>query len=105
MLLAAMVAVVLSSAATATIAASPSQNNLSAKSSFGKNKDFAGLVDLGGGPKMYLECQGKGSPTVVLVSGGGDRTETWSKTLDPSKQPVLPAIGETNRVCAYDRTG
>jgi pimeloyl-ACP methyl ester carboxylesterase len=24
---------------------------------------------------------------------------------DPSKQPVLPAIGETNRVCAYDRPG
>jgi pimeloyl-ACP methyl ester carboxylesterase len=52
-----------------------------------------------------MECQGKGSPTVVFVSGGGDRTETWSKTLDPSKQAVLPAIAETNRVCAYDRPG
>src|SRR5215211_4550977 len=54
---------------------------------------------------MYLECHGKGSPTVVFVSGGGDRAETWSKTLDPSKQAVLPAIAETNRVCAYDRPG
>jgi pimeloyl-ACP methyl ester carboxylesterase len=54
---------------------------------------------------MYMECQGKGSPTVVFVSGAGDRTETWSKTLDPSKQAVLPAIAETNRVCAYDRPG
>jgi pimeloyl-ACP methyl ester carboxylesterase len=52
-----------------------------------------------------MECHGKGSPTVVFVSGAGDRTETWSKTLDPSKQAVLPAIAETNRVCAYDRPG
>jgi pimeloyl-ACP methyl ester carboxylesterase len=52
-----------------------------------------------------MECRGKGSPTVVFVSGGGDRTETWSKTLDKSKQAVLPAIAETNRVCAYDRPG
>jgi hypothetical protein len=62
--------------------------------------DFSGLVDIGGGRKMYMECRGKGSPTVVFVSGGGDRAETWSKTLDPSKQAVLPAIAETNRVCA-----
>jgi hypothetical protein len=43
---------------------------------------------------MYMECQGKGSPTVVFVSGAGDRTETGSKTLDPSKHAVLPAIAE-----------
>jgi pimeloyl-ACP methyl ester carboxylesterase len=52
-----------------------------------------------------MECLGKGSPTVVFVSGGGDRTATWSKTLDKSKQAVLPAIAETNRVCAYYRPG
>ena len=28
----------------------------------GKNKDFAGLVDIGGGRKMYMECRGKGAP-------------------------------------------
>jgi len=104
LLLAAIVAVVLTMAATA-LAASPSANNDSAKGNSAKNKDFAGLVDIGGGRKMYMECHGKGSPTVVFVSGGGDRAETWSKTLDPSQQPVLPAIAETNRVCAYDRPG
>src|SRR5215217_356335 len=104
LLLAAIVAVVLTVAATA-LAASPSANNDSAKGNSAKNKDFAGLVDIGGGRKMYMECHGKGSPTVVFVSGGGDRAETWSKTLDPSQQPVLPAIAETNRVCAYDRPG
>ena len=35
--------------------------------------DFAGLVDIGGGRQMYMECRGKGGPTVVLVSGAGDR--------------------------------
>jgi pimeloyl-ACP methyl ester carboxylesterase len=81
-------------------AAAPAKGN-SAKN----NKDFAGLVDIGGGRKMYMECHGTGYPTVVFVSGAGDRAETWSKTLDPSKQAVLPAIAQTNRVCAYDRPG
>ena len=71
----------------------------------GSAKGSGKLVDIGGGREMYMECQGKGSPTVVFVSGGSDRAETWSKTLDSSKQAVLPAIAETNRVCAYDRPG
>jgi len=87
-------------AAATALAASPS-----AKGSAKTNKDFAGLVDIGGGRKMYMECHGTGYPTVVFVSGAGDRAETWSKTLDPSKQAVLPAIAETNRVCAYDCPG
>jgi pimeloyl-ACP methyl ester carboxylesterase len=108
LLLAAIAAVVLAAAAPA-LAASRSPHD-SAKGTFGKgnsgkNKDFSGLVDIGGGRKMYMECYGKGSPTVVFVSGGGDRAETWSKTLDPSEQAVLPAIAETSRVCAYDRPG
>jgi pimeloyl-ACP methyl ester carboxylesterase len=86
------------------LADSPSANNPGEGNS-GNHKDFAGLVDIGGDRQMYMECQGKGSPTVVFVSGYGDRAETWSKTLDPSEQAVLPAIAETNRVCAYDRPG
>jgi pimeloyl-ACP methyl ester carboxylesterase len=109
MVLASVVVVVLGAAATA-LAASPSHNNDSAKGNPGKgnsgrNKDFAGLVDIGGGRQMYMECQGKGRPTVVFVAGAGDRAETWSTTKDPSKQAMLPAIAETNRVCAYDRPG
>ena len=83
-----------------------------AKGDSAKNEDFAGLVDIGGGRQMYMECQGKGSPTVVFVSGLQDRAETWSTTLDssgdrvfPSDEAVLPAIAQTNRVCAYDRPG
>ena len=83
-LLATVMVVVLGAAATA-LAASPSHNNDSAKGNSAKtNKDFAGLVDIGGGRKMYMECRGKGRPTVVFVSGVRDRTETWSTTLDPS---------------------
>ena len=104
LLLASAVAVVLGAAATA-LAASPSASDHSAKGDSAKNEDFAGLVDIGGGRKMYMECRGTGYPTVVFVSGAGDRTETWSKTLDTSEQAVLPAIAQTNRVCAYDRPG
>ena len=109
LILASMVAVVLSAAATA-FAASPGHNNHSVKGTLGKgdlgnNKDFAGLVNIGGHRKMYMRCQGKGSSTVVFVSGAGDRSDRWSQKLDPSKQAVLPAIAETNRVCAYDRPG
>src|SRR5688500_4929859 len=92
MVLAAVVAVVLAAAAPAL-------------ADSGSAHDSGKLFDIGGGREMYMECQGKGSPTVVFVSGAGDRTESWSKTLDPSEQAVLPAIAETNRVCAYDRPG
>src|SRR4029077_15363226 len=33
------------------------------------NGDFGKLVDIGGARKMYLECRGTGSPTVLLISG------------------------------------
>ena len=71
LLLAAIVAVVLGGAATA-LAASPSASASAkgalGKGELGKNKDFAGLVEIGGGHKMYIQRQGKGSPTVVLLS-------------------------------------
>ena len=107
MLLAAIVALVLAAAVPA-LASSRSPND-SAKGNPGKgnsghNKDFAGLVDIGG-RQIYMECQGKGRPTVVFVAGAQDRADTWSTTQKPSEQAVLPAIAETNRVCAYDRPG
>ena len=91
--------------ATATASATASPSATATAPDSGKSKDFAGLVDIGGGRKMYMECQGKGLPTVVFVAGAQDRAETWSTTKDPSEQAVLPAIAETNRVCAYDRPG
>ena len=88
--------------------------------------DFVGLVDIGGGRKMYLECSGTGSPTVVLISGKGNGAADWSEVLDPadpahdadydavawgkgdlhkSESAVFPMVSRFTRVCAYDRPG
>jgi pimeloyl-ACP methyl ester carboxylesterase len=66
--------------------------------------DFAGLVDIGGGRKMYLECRGQGSPTVVLVSGLKASAGDWNiaKSSGPT---VFDAASRFTRVCAYDRPG
>jgi pimeloyl-ACP methyl ester carboxylesterase len=66
--------------------------------------DFAGLVDIGGGRKMYLECRGIGSPTVVLVGGLRASAEDWG-IGDKSAPPVFPEVAKFTRVCAYDRPG
>ena len=68
--------------------------------------DVAGVFDIGGGRKMYLECWGEGSPTVVLVSGYGDTGNIWSVDAPELPRPhVLPAVAAFTRVCAYDRPG
>ena len=40
--------------------------------------DFAGLVDIGGGRQIYMECSGTGSPTAVLESGLRGAADVWS---------------------------
>jgi pimeloyl-ACP methyl ester carboxylesterase len=68
--------------------------------------DVAGLVNIGDGRRMYLECRGQGSPTVVLESGYGNSGVNWSIESDDVPQPqVLPAVAGFTRVCAYDRPG
>ena len=54
-----------------------------------------------------MECRGRGSPTVVLVTGLGERAENWSKTTNPSdeREAVYPGVARFSRVCAYDRPG
>ena len=65
-------------------------------------KDLAGhpaagrLIDIGG-YRLHLNCQGTGSPTVLLESGIADDSLTWAG--------VQPAIATTTRVCSYDRAG
>ena len=68
------------------------------------NSDFAGLVDIGGGRKMYLECRGTGSPTVVLVSGLKGSAGDWDIIPKPGPT-VFAGVSEFTRVCAYDRPG
>ena len=69
--------------------------------------DFAGPVDIGNGRSIYLECRGSGGPTVVLVTGLGERADNWMITSEdaPSHEPVFPGVEGFTRVCAYDRPG
>jgi len=90
----------------------------------GENADFSGLVDIGNGRNIYLECIGSGSPTVVLISGGFEAGWIWKYALystdlvlespvdefsasrgDIQKlsRAVFPTSGKLTRVCNYDR--
>ncbi len=70
------------------------------------DSDFAGLVDIGGGRQMYMECSGTGSPTVVLESGLRGAADVWSMSSAGEGAPtVFPEVANFTRVCAYDRPG
>ena len=66
--------------------------------------DFAGKVDIGQGRKLYLECRGPGSPTIILESGYHDSSQPWSLS-DGFPPAVLPGVAEFSKICAYDRPG
>jgi pimeloyl-ACP methyl ester carboxylesterase len=66
----------------------------------------AGLVALPDGRRIYMECRGSGSPTVILESGAGNGGDIWSfRDLGSHKPEVLPAVARLTRVCTYDRPG
>ena len=70
--------------------------------------DFADLVDIGGGRRLYIECRGTGSPAVVLEAGYRSSARIWSEDLHQSGAPrpmVLADVAAFTRVCAYDRPG
>jgi pimeloyl-ACP methyl ester carboxylesterase len=55
---------------------------------------------------MYIECDGVGTPPVLLISGKGNRADTWSTNrVDPQKPyaAVFRQAARFTRVCAYDR--
>jgi pimeloyl-ACP methyl ester carboxylesterase len=54
------------------------------------------LVDVGG-YELHLNCQGEGSPTVVLDASHPATSSSWAW--------IQPRIAERTRVCAYDRAG
>jgi pimeloyl-ACP methyl ester carboxylesterase len=60
-----------------------------------REANVVGLVDIGAGRQLYLNCRGSGSPTVFIVPGKGNAAEVWSV--------VLPTVATTTRACAYDR--
>jgi pimeloyl-ACP methyl ester carboxylesterase len=54
------------------------------------------LIDIGG-RKLHLYCTGTGSPTVILIAGGGAFSIDWAL--------VQPKVAQNTRVCSYDRAG
>ncbi len=87
-------------------------------------EDFARLVEIDDGRKMYLECRGAGTPTVVLIAGGWEAGWIWTYALAPGDPvhalpydafsvgegkpqkldtAVFPAVATFTRVCLYDR--
>ena len=54
------------------------------------------LIDIGG-RKLHLYCTGTGSPTVILIAGGGAFSIDWAL--------VQPKVAQNTRVCSYDRSG
>ncbi|MDX1889488.1 alpha/beta hydrolase [Mycolicibacterium sp. 050158] len=84
--------------------------------------DVAGLVDIGGGRSLFLNCQGEGSPTVFVIPGKGGYAEAWNAAvlpddpirsspydlieeakLDLSPASTQPLVAKTTRICVYDR--
>jgi pimeloyl-ACP methyl ester carboxylesterase len=84
--------------------------------------DTAGLVDIGGGRSLFLNCQGQGSPTVFAIPGKGSYAEAWNAAmppddpirsspydlieeaqLGPSPVSAQPLVAKTTRICTYDR--
>ncbi len=49
------------------------------------------------GHSLYLTCSGRGTPTVILFNGLGERASSWAR--------VQPDVAATTRVCAFDRAG
>jgi pimeloyl-ACP methyl ester carboxylesterase len=49
------------------------------------------------GARMHYLCQGAGEPTLVLEAGFDGGALDWT--------PILPALAEHHRVCAFDRLG
>jgi pimeloyl-ACP methyl ester carboxylesterase len=86
----------------------PSESASEPGAESGSGSASARSIDIGGGRKIFLQCAGEGTPTVILESGIHDSSEYWVNA-----QPNPPAIGpdvfagiaEHTRVCRYDRPG
>lgn len=57
----------------------------------------SGRTYLSNGHRLYLNCAGSGSPTVVLFNGLGEWTPNWAW--------VQADVALSTRVCAFDRAG
>lgn len=82
----------------------------------------SGLVGIGDGRSLYLDCQGSGAPTVFVIPGKGSYAEAWNYVVPqddpirsspydiitqatpvPSPDAVQPTVAKVTRTCVYDR--
>lgn len=71
--------------------------NVASCTSAGAEDDFAGLVDIGRGRSLYLDCQGSGSSTVFIIPGTGSYAEVWDVVVrsgDPIRSSPYDVIGQ-----------
>ena len=73
---------------------------------------FAGLVRLPDGRKIFAECSGKGTPTVVMVPGSRSWHDVWDSVEDRTTGKLMVSdasafgrVAKVTRVCTYDRPG
>ncbi|MDQ2636243.1 MAG: alpha/beta hydrolase, partial [Actinomycetota bacterium] len=82
----------------------------------------SGLVGIGEGRSLYLDCQGSGTPTVFVIPGKGSYAQAWNYVvpqddpirsspydiitqakLTPSPNAAQPTVAKVTRTCVYDR--
>ena len=73
--------------------AAPSASSTSSAPAAGADVD--GLVDVGGGRRIFVRCTGTGSPTVILEGGDEDTSSSYSY--------AEAALAAVTRTCVYDR--
>jgi pimeloyl-ACP methyl ester carboxylesterase len=76
-----------------------------APNAFNASGEFAGVIAVGGGRHLYLECHGTGSPTVILEAGYGNSGGIWSEQPRLGQTPVASGVASFTHVCVYDRPG
>jgi hypothetical protein len=54
--------------------------------------NFAGLIDIDNGRRLYLECRGAGSPTVVLEAGYRSSARAWSEDFRQLGAPRMMVL-------------
>jgi pimeloyl-ACP methyl ester carboxylesterase len=79
-----------------TIAGYTAFNAIAVHGFWARNPAPGKLVDVDG-YRMYIDCTGSGSPTLILEAGGQNDSTIWNG--------VQPALSKTTRVCSYDRAG
>lgn len=82
--------------APASETAAPAPVTLAPAASAPTPENGARMVDVGG-RALWIECQGQGSPTVILEGGLGVYSGTWNQ--------VMPQVAAFTRVCRFDRAG